>query len=228
MDGRKALDQEVGGQVGHVEVDAVCAGPLHLHVDAAGDDVARRERAHLMQLAHEGLAGRVPKFATLAAQRFGDEEALGARLVEAGRMKLHELEVGDRAAGTVGHGDTVAGRDVRIGGVEIDLARTAGGQNGVARQHGAHLAGPLVEHVGADAAVAVGGLCPESPEGDEVDGDGLFGEADVGVATGSLKEHCRDGLAGDVARMQYPALAVASFAAKVEGAARLIKGHADV
>ena len=52
----------------------------------------------------------------------------------------------------VGHGDAVAGRDVGVGGVEVDLAGAAGGEHGGARADRLDLAGRAVEHVGAEAA----------------------------------------------------------------------------
>jgi hypothetical protein len=47
---------------------------------------------------------------------------------QAGGMKLDELHVRDRHARAVGHGHAVAGGDVGVRGVEIDLAAAAGGQ----------------------------------------------------------------------------------------------------
>ena len=66
--------------------------------------------------------------AAFAAHRLADQKGLGLGMIEAGGMELDELHVGDRRAGALGHGHAVAGGDVRIGGVEIDLAAAAGGQ----------------------------------------------------------------------------------------------------
>ena len=59
----------------------------------------------------------------LAAQRLGEQEGLRLRVVEAGRVELEELHVRDRRAGAVRHRDAVAGRDVGVRRVEVDLAR---------------------------------------------------------------------------------------------------------
>ncbi len=48
---------------------------------------------------------------------------------QTGRMKLDELHVGNDRTGPPGHGHAVAGRDVRIGRIEINLSATAGRQN---------------------------------------------------------------------------------------------------
>ena len=50
-------------------------------------------------------------------------------MVEAGRVELIELEVGHSAARTPCHRDAVAAGSVRIGGVPIRFAGTAGGQD---------------------------------------------------------------------------------------------------
>ena len=153
VDVGEALDHEVARQVGHVEDDVVVAGPLELGVDGAGDDVARRQVLHLVVALHEGRAVAQPQDAALAAQRLGDEERLGRRVVEARRVELEELHVGDARADPIGHGDAVARRDVGVRGVEVDLAGAAGRQHDGARDDGHHLAGPLVEQVGAEHAL---------------------------------------------------------------------------
>ncbi len=90
---------------------------------------------------------------TLAAQGLGDQKGLGPGVVEAGGVELHELHVGDPAAGAPGHGDAVAGGHVRVAGVEVDLAGTAGGEDHAAGDQGHDLSRAPVQHVGADTAV---------------------------------------------------------------------------
>ena len=126
---------------------------LHLVVDGAGDDVARRQFGARIVLGHEARAVGQAQDAAFAAHRLGDQERLGVRVIEAGRMELDELHVGDAAAGAPGHGDAVAGRGVGIGGVEVDLAGAAGGEHGMAGAEGDHPVAVAVEHIGAEAAV---------------------------------------------------------------------------
>ena len=114
---------------------------LHLVVDGAGDDVARRELGVADGSGHERLAVRPPQDRPLAAQRLADQERLRLRVVQAGRVELDELHVADRHAGAVGHGDAVAGRDVGVGRVEVHLAGAAGGQQRRARAEALHRAG---------------------------------------------------------------------------------------
>ena len=56
-----------------------------------------------------GFAADVDQPRAFAAQRLGNQEPRRVRPVERGRMKLHELEIGDARAGMVGERDAVAG-----------------------------------------------------------------------------------------------------------------------
>ena len=89
---------EIGLAVADVEMDVIEAEPLDLMVDGAGDDVARRELGALVEIGHEAVAGfgdlQLP---ALAPDRLGDQEVLDLQMVEAGRVELHELHVGDPA-----------------------------------------------------------------------------------------------------------------------------------
>src|SRR5216117_1830968 len=71
-------------------------------------------------------------------------------------MKLDELHVGDGRASAVSHRHTIAGRDVGIGRVEINLATTAGRQQHYGRDEGLDFASLVVEDVNAQTAVNVG------------------------------------------------------------------------
>ena len=125
-------------------IDAVEAAVFHFEVDGAGHHVARRQFGARVVLRHEARAVGQSQDAALAAHRFGDQEGLGVRVVQAGRVELDELHVGHPASGAPAHGDAVAGRDVGIGGVEIDLAGAAGGQHGMAGAEGAAPGRPLM------------------------------------------------------------------------------------
>jgi hypothetical protein len=179
VDVREVVEQERLRQVRHVEVGAVVAAALHLRVDAAGHDVARGQLLARVVAGHEGLALAVPQDAALAAQRLGDEEALRRRVIEAGGVELEELEVRHRRAGAPGHGQPVAGRHVRVRGVEVRLARAAGGEHGDARGEGGDLPRRAVEHVGAERPVGPGdaGL----RRGEQVDADLLLHDADAAL-----------------------------------------------
>ncbi len=153
VDGGEVGADEVGRLVRDVQVDAVQPVALHLEVDRAGHDVARRQLGPRIMRRHEAGAIGQQQTPALATHRLGNQEVLGLRVVQAGRVELDELHVLHPAAGPPGGGDAVAGGGVGIGGVEVDLARAAGGQHRVRGAEGADLAAGLVQGVQAQAAV---------------------------------------------------------------------------
>jgi hypothetical protein len=69
------LVQELGRLVRDVEIDAVQPVLLHLEVDRARHDVARRQFGALVVVGHEAVRrGAGAEVAALAAHRLGDEE----------------------------------------------------------------------------------------------------------------------------------------------------------
>src|SRR3954468_13026598 len=119
-------------------MDVIEAEALDLMVDRPGDDIARREFGALVELGHESLAGALYagwklQLSTLAAHRFGDQEVLDLQIVEAGRVELHELHVGDATARAPRHRDAVARRAPRRGRIEVGAAGAARGEDGRAR-----------------------------------------------------------------------------------------------
>ena len=127
----KCVLHEFGVAVADVEVDIVQAVALDLMVDRPGHDVARRELAALVIVGHEAMAGfGMLQHAAFAAHRLGDQEILDLKIVEAGRVELHEFHVGDPAARPPRHRDAVAGRAARRGRIQIGPPSPAGGEHG--------------------------------------------------------------------------------------------------
>jgi hypothetical protein len=112
-----------------IEVGVALPGPGQMLHDAAADDVARRELAHRVNALHEPSAGCIDQPRPFAADGLADQVPRSTGDIEARRMELHELEVGDRRARTPCHGDRIAGGHLRVGRLPIDLARAA------AREH---------------------------------------------------------------------------------------------
>jgi hypothetical protein len=154
-------------------------------------------------------AGRQPEQAAFTAHRFTYQEGLGIRVVQAGRMELDELHVGDPAAGTPCHRDAVAGRGVGVGGVQVDLAGAACRQHRVAGGDGDDPAVLYVLHIHADAAAVVAG------RPDQVDRNVLFQQHDVRVVAHLLFQGRLDRMARGVGGMDDAARAVAAFARQV-------------
>ena len=177
VNGREVFAHELGWFVTDVEQEMVGAGAFHLVVDGAGDDVARGQLLALVEAMHEALAARQPQVAALAAHRFGDEKGLGHGVVEAGGMELDELHVGHPAPGAPGHGDTVAGSHVGIGGVEIDLARAAGGDDHETGAEGPHFVLLQIVDIGPQHSAAA---ALQLAFGDQVQRQVVFIDIDIG------------------------------------------------
>ena len=140
-------------------------------------------------------------------------------MVQAGGVELDELHVGDHGPGPVGHGHPVAGGDVGIAGVEVDLADPAGGQQGDAGQEGVHLAGGFIEDIGPQAGFVGFGHHPALAhhpfQGDEIDAHVVFEDPDTGVGQDLLRQDALHFGAGHVLGVDDPAPGVAAFPAEV-------------
>ena len=225
------LHEKTGRLVGDVEEHAVCAARLHLRVDAPGHRIAGGQVAARVVLRHEGFALLIDEHPALAAHRLGDEEVFRLAVEEAGRVKLDELQVGHPGPGPVGHGHAVTGGDVRVGGVQVDLAAPAGAQHGHPGQAGLHLAGDAVEHVRPQAAVPLLPLTATRLGFDEqVDGQVVLQHLDVRMLGDLRQQGPLDLLAGEVGGVRYPAGGVAALHAEIELLAvlPLLKAHPEL
>jgi hypothetical protein len=107
--------------VGDVQKHAVLAGAFEFRVDGTGHHVPAGQVFLGVVAFHERVAVGIHEAAAFAAHRLRDEKILGGRVIEAGGVELDELQVGHGGAGPVSHGDAVAGGDVRVAGVQVDL-----------------------------------------------------------------------------------------------------------
>ncbi len=137
------------------------------------------------------------------------------RVEERGRVELHEFHVGDRGAGAVGHGDAVAGGDVRIAGIQIDFPGASRGQNGKAGAESDDLLGAGNEDVGAQADIGRHPPVADLRLGDEIDGAVVFVDTDIRVALDRFDQRPFDLLAGDVLGVEDAPGAVSPFAGQV-------------
>src|SRR5882724_9642300 len=149
-----------GRLVGDVEIGAAVFGAaafLDFAVDGARDDVAGGKLQALgIVFFHETLAELVAKDAALAANGFGDENALHAGGPDhASGMELHELHVHELRAGFVSKGHAVAGVLPGIGSDAPGFADAARGDDdglGFENDEAAGLA-PVGEGAGNAATV---------------------------------------------------------------------------
>ncbi len=212
MDGREVLDDEIGWLVADVQIHAVCAEPLHLVVDGAGDYVPRCQLGSLVEVGHEAAAVGAAQIGPLAAQGFGQQEVGVIGVEQAGGVELVELQVRHPAAGAPRHGDAVPGADVRVGGVLVHFGGATGGQRHETGADHLDLLGVAVPDIGAQYPVA---RQTQLAGGDEIDRVEALHQLDVGVSAHLIDQgelHC---LAGGIGRVEDAAMAVAPFAGQV-------------
>ena len=151
---REALGQVTLRDLRGVEQHVGRAVAFHHGVDGAGHDVARGEVAQRMEVLHERPPGQVAQDGTFAADRLGDEGAAAIGRLQRRRVELHHLHVADLGARAVGHGDAVAGGDVRVGRKLVDLSDAASREDHDRGGERLDLAGLRVQDVEAERAVA--------------------------------------------------------------------------
>jgi hypothetical protein len=145
--------------------------------------------------------------------RLADEKGLRGRVKQAGRVKLEELHVRQRGSCPVRHGYSVARRDVRVAGVEVDLAGAAGREQ---RDRSTEGLNPSVgvEHVGAERAIGLGST--GAMGGHQVYGAVVFEDRDVGVADRAREQRAFDCAPGGVPVVQDAPTGVTAFASQLE------------
>ena len=183
-------------------------------VDGASDDVAWGQLGTLVEARHEARAIRQFQQGAFTAHGFGDQVGLGLGVVQAGRVELIELHVGDAAAGAPGHGNAVAGRDVGIAGVLVGLAGTTGGECDKAGAADFDLTAVLVQYIGAyDAVFAAQALLVSR---DELDRHPIFHEVDMRAFPHTIDQRRRNGATGGIVGMNDAAVRVAAFARQMQ------------
>ncbi len=171
---------------------------------AARDDVARRQFGVGMQLEHEPFAEIVDERRAFAAHGLGDERHRVAADRERGRMKLHELHIGQQGACARGHCDAVAGCLHRIGREAIEAPDAAAGEHDCTRAERDCPVACVVARVDAADAIAVD---------DEIGGRNLFDDLDRRVDAYRIDQRLENLVTGRVA-------------AGLDDAAALVRGFA--
>ena len=129
-------------------------------------------------------------------------------------MKLDELHVRNRRARAIRHRHAVAGRDVGVRRVEINLAAAARGQQRHRRGEGPDAAGFFVEHISAETAVRPG--LTEFLARDQINREVIFKNLDVRLARRRIQQRPLDFPAGHVLRVQNAPLGMSAFLAQVQ------------
>ena len=215
-----------------VEIHVRFARNLHLVVDGTGHYVAWRKTLTGVVFLHKLHPVLVLEYGSGSAHGLGDEERRRlARIVERGGMELHKLHILDAAACAVHHSHAVAGGGDGVGGGFIDVAQSAGGQNGGLGKVGVDGLGVAVEDVGT-IALYVGGVFghthAEVVLGDEVDGVLVFLEGDVGVVVHGVEQAAFYLGTGVVLMVEDAELRVSALAVQVVVRAVLVELHAPL
>mmetsp|Transcript_37468 Transcript_37468/g.94563 ORF Transcript_37468/g.94563 Transcript_37468/m.94563 type:complete len:610 (-) Transcript_37468:711-2540(-) len=206
----------LGGLVRDVEKHVRVAALHQLVVDRARHDVTRRQLHPLgVVLRHEPLAAQVVQLATLTAYRLRNEEgaALAGGVVQRGGVELDELHVAHARVRAERHGDAIAGRHVRVGGVGVHLARATARQHGGQRDEPGHGHCALVQHVGAKAVRHALVLVRH-----QVHRQVVLKEADVGVRARGGQQRALNLAPRQVRRVHHAPLGVAALLGQVQAA----------
>ena len=134
-------------------------------------------------------------------------------MVQGGGVKLVEFEVGHATAGAPGHSNTIAGGDIRIGGVLIDFRRPAGGQHHGFRAAGLNLFFIPVPDPGANHTP-----CPRQADfigNDQIDGVTPLQNTNIGVRKRLANQRRFHRFTGGIGSVEDTAMAMAAFTGQV-------------
>ena len=149
VDIREVLLGFFGILVGYVQTDMIQTVDFHFLIDGARHDVARSQTEPLVILLHKLLAVRQTQNTSVTTHGLGNEvgRMSFSRVVQGGRVELYEFHALYRTFGTVNHGDSVACRDIRVGGCGVNGSCSSGGNQSHFRQEGVDLLGVWIENI---------------------------------------------------------------------------------
>ena len=196
-----------------VQIHALRAAAFHFGVDRPGHDVAGGQFALGMGVLHETLAATIDQNAAFASNRLGNEKRFDRGMVKAGRVELNEFHVRDHGTCPPGHCHSVAGRDIGVCRVEVNLPAPARGQHGDIAAEGFDHAGNLVEHIDAQATVLP--RVAELAGGDEIHGHVVLHHLDFRMRGDLLQKAVFDLAARGIAGVKDAAFRVSTFATEV-------------
>ena len=169
------------------------------------------------QMGHRAAAVAFTKQGPFAPDGFTDQEMGGPCQHQGGGMELHEFQIADPGPGAPGHGDAIATRLGRVGGVGKEMATaTAGHHHGSGPQPAQPLA---FQHLQANA-VAV--LQPK------LEGGYPFGLGKQGAVQGFPFQGIHQGPAGAVLGMEHTAVAVGGLQGGAQTCPFPVEGHAQL
>src|SRR5271165_2580163 len=211
---RKSISQERRGLMRNIDVHAFGAGPLHLSVNCARDDVAWRQGGKFVIFRHELAPGSMDQFAALSPHRLANQERLHFRMKQACRMELNKFHVGHCCPCPPSHCNSIAGRDTRVRGVEINLSAAAGGENDAIAPNRFDNPGSVIENI--DANYAILSCVAEFTCGDQVNGHMIVENLDVAFLDSRIKQTLLDLAACRIMIMEDTSLGVPAFLTQIQ------------
>ena len=166
-----------------------------------------------MVIIHEFPSFEILDNASFSADRFGNEKGFGFGVVKASRVKLDELHIRDRGSGAIGHRHAIAGRNVWVGGVEVNLSAASGSDNDCVCPEGFDLLALGVEDV--HALTMVGTRKFEAMGRDKIDGEMVFKDVDIGIRGNRVEEGSFDFASRDILGVENPTLRVSAFFSQI-------------
>jgi hypothetical protein len=98
---------------------------------------------------HEIFTLSIHEPGALAPKGLGHQETLGIPMIQGRRMKLDVFRVDDFATRPICHGDTVTAGSPRVGGVQVQIAYPAGGDNYRGCEKPLNIAGVRAKDIGS-------------------------------------------------------------------------------
>ncbi len=134
-------------------------------------------------------------------------------------MELHVLQVDATRPGAVGHGDAVAARARRIGGMQEHAAKPARCKDGFLGENGRNFAGNLIENVRSHATqrpVNVGRFHGMVRGSQQVHGRGVGDHLHFWVSLNLLGKNMLDGITRAILEVNDARNGVAGFRRQIE------------
>ena len=225
---RKAFQDAVPVEMPQIQEDARVAAALQLLVDGARHDIARGQFRQGMIARHEPVVVSGHQVGPLPADGLRYQERFRLRMIETGGMELDELEVGQVGAGPVRHRHAVARRDIRIGGIGVDLPAAPGRDHDPVRQAGAARERFPLQDPGPDHAAGVVAGQADFPAQDQVHPQMILIDPDIGFGAAGFEQARLQFAAGQVGGVQDPVMGMAAFPPEGERAVPVLGLAAEI
>ena len=206
--------------MGNVEKNRIISTFFQFRVNGPGHHISTGQIFLGIVFFHESMACGIHQNAAFPPDRFGNQKILGIRMIEAGGVKLNKFQIGNGGAGTVAHGDAVAGGNIGIAGVKIDFSGAAGCQKGDLGFKSMDLAGETVQNIGAATKSFMGcghqSAFHSRGAGNQINGNMIFDDADAFVFPDMRNQNFFQFQSRHILGMNNPFLRMPPFTAQIK------------